>query len=642
MRYYNKTTLVTAVACSLFGCTGDVTRVDLASVDGVNVEQLYIVDCLLPSSVRQLGAKLTYLGARRVIKTSGTDCGLRGGEYVAYNRANYETALNVWLPLAKANDSKAQVYVGEIYEKGLGTQPNYAQAAFWYQQAATLGDARGKMNLGSLYERGLGVPKNPAQALNLYRDASGLGERQVEFVSAEQRQQRVAQTKQLAQLQRETQLAQGSITQLQRELQQLELEADAMRRAPSKVETRIETRTVVVRDPIQEQVIQQLNAEIAALKNQVSKTQVKIIKKPEDTKLQEENTRLLKKLEEKENEITLKQKQIDEKKVASHDSQSSVVEPEKITIIETKIKKKKKELAEEEEKASKLSSAKEIESNGLRSSSLQGVSFGQYYAVVIGNNNYTNMNSLQTAENDAQAVASVLKNRYGFNTIVLANAPRGTMLAAFESLRKRLTENDNLLIYYAGHGELKNGQGFWLPTDAQAGDDKTWISNAQVTNFIDAMPAKHVLVIADSCYSGTLSQSSIPRPALAGDKTRAWFDAVARAKVRIVMSSGGIRPVSDTGSGNHSVFAAAFLKTLENAGAVQEGAGLYQAVRDQIGSSQTPLYAPIRFAGHEAGDFIFVKGGQLASNTPEKDNPKEKTYTFYAIYQRWLPTIVTG
>lgn len=70
-----------------------------------------------------------YLTARRPIKTTAGDCEIRGGEYVAYDRANYASALKVWLPQAQQGDAEAQVIVGEIYEKGLGGLADPALAA---------------------------------------------------------------------------------------------------------------------------------------------------------------------------------------------------------------------------------------------------------------------------------------------------------------------------------------------------------------------------------------------------------------------------------------------------------------------------------------------------------------------------------
>src|SRR5207248_4119063 len=102
-----------------------------------SADKLLVVDCLLPSQVRQLGARMTYLSPRRPIKTSIGDCELKGGEYVAYDRGSLGAALALWLPQAERGDKEAQTYIGELYERGLGaTPPDYAAAAGWYRKAA--------------------------------------------------------------------------------------------------------------------------------------------------------------------------------------------------------------------------------------------------------------------------------------------------------------------------------------------------------------------------------------------------------------------------------------------------------------------------------------------------------------------------
>lgn len=138
-----------------------------------SADDMLIVDCLLPGQIRKLG-NMTYLTPRRAMKTTALVCRIRGGEYVAYDRANYETALKVWVSQAEGGDKIAQTYVGEIYEKGLGREPDYALAARWYKKAAEQGYASAQINLGHLYEKGLGVERNMAEALKWYRKAFGL------------------------------------------------------------------------------------------------------------------------------------------------------------------------------------------------------------------------------------------------------------------------------------------------------------------------------------------------------------------------------------------------------------------------------------------------------------------------------------
>src|SRR5688572_21463932 len=137
--------LVVASAATPTASPGMVKRADLE-----------IVDCLLPGQVRQLGNS-TFLSQRRPIRTTASECSIRGGEYVAYDRADLASALRVWMPAAEAGDPEAQTNVGEIYERGLGLPPDHALAAQWYQKAADKAYARALFNLGTLYEQGLGV-----------------------------------------------------------------------------------------------------------------------------------------------------------------------------------------------------------------------------------------------------------------------------------------------------------------------------------------------------------------------------------------------------------------------------------------------------------------------------------------------------
>lgn len=158
-------------------------------------DKLLVVDCMLPAQERTLGGRMHYLGPRRAVRSTAIDCEIRGGEYVSYDRADYATSLRVWMPLAEHGDAQAQIYVGEIYEKGLGTAPDYSQAAAWYDKAAAQGNVQGLNHSAYMYEQGLGVPKDPVHALNLYRAAAGLKDDQLTFVSEVTAVREEAQTK---------------------------------------------------------------------------------------------------------------------------------------------------------------------------------------------------------------------------------------------------------------------------------------------------------------------------------------------------------------------------------------------------------------------------------------------------------------
>ena len=104
---------------------------------------------------------------------------------------------------------------------------------------------------------------------------------------------------------------------------------------------------------------------------------------------------------------------------------------------------------------------------------LSEIDFGRYHALVIGNNDYEYLPKLNTAVGDAEAVATLLEDKYGFQVTKLTNATRRDITGAFNRLRQTLTERDNLLVYYAGHGVLDEeaGAGYWQPVDARSDDD---------------------------------------------------------------------------------------------------------------------------------------------------------------------------
>jgi hypothetical protein len=163
--------------------------------------------------------------------------------------------------------------------------------------------------------------------------------------------------------------------------------------------------------------------------------------------------------------------------------------------------------------------------------------FGRYYALVIGNNNYQHLPKLRTAQNDAKVVAQILGQNYGYRVNLILDARRADILIALGKFRETLTEADNLLIYYAGHGWLdeEGNEGYWLPVDAIQDNEVQWVSNASITTVLKAMPAKHVLIVADSCYSGKLARGlHIKR------KTSNYFARMASKRARSVIASGGL------------------------------------------------------------------------------------------------------
>ncbi|MBN7794999.1 caspase family protein [Parahaliea mediterranea] len=1035
--------------------------------------QFYIVDCLLPGQVRKLGGSFSYVTQRRPIKTAQSDCEIRGGEYVAYDRADYSTALRFWMPLAQSGDPAAQTYVGEIYEKGLGLQPDFQLAARWYGQAADQGFSRAQINLGHLYEKGLGVTRDKQRALNLYRSASGLVSDNLMFASslvsdyvprgeyedvrtalAEEQRRSVALEHELSrvetQLQQQSSRLQSARTELQRtggrleqalaaqqglgagggepsarerelraqveqmegyrrelELQMSQLSrqnaelgssqqslvaelsrseaqqaryeeqiaelqrhlGDSRRKVQRAEQDRDETSAALTRlsssaEPRLQALQRDLTAstsaltdarmrqaeleterdtlagELASSERQVSdyrrqldtlqsriaaeqqrldqsKQQVSALRarladqhasqavpnqalqaaqrelaqrseallerqrqyrqleqqrqalestlatseqrqqayrrqvddlqqalaasgaelsasrgeveglrqqlaelQSRDASLSPELARLQSELEAKSEALAREKIRFAELESQSHAQQQQLTRAREsaeqlasrmaaagsdyqreksgmqamladreqqfeelqhqllltraelqmaqserqqalerqdashrkalerqqreleqlMTQLESQydlVKSQRSQIAELEQQAREyqfeLSSvdspageliamadnvpAIEIieppvvltrsqaqvrlrsfegerpvigritapagllslsvngqpvdvtDNNLFRSSvpigedptpvevvlvdreghraavsfafvdqhtigerntrtpivatqrhSTLGVGFdvplGNYHALVIGNNDYQHMSTLVTAVNDARETERLLRDKYRFKTTLLLNASRYEILAALNRLRETLGEDDNLLIYYAGHGRLdeRNGMGYWLPVDAEQDNNINWISNTAITDILNAIEAKHILVVADSCYSGTLTQTPIARleEDMDDDLRNEWVKVMAQTRARITLTSGGVQPVLDGGGGQHSVFSRAFLTALRQNDGLLEGYQLYTHVLERMSRQspgldqpQVPQYAPVHLAGHESGEFFF-------------------------------------
>ncbi|MCU7845371.1 MAG: caspase family protein [Candidatus Thiodiazotropha sp. (ex Monitilora ramsayi)] len=246
-----------------------------------------------------------------------------------------------------------------------------------------------------------------------------------------------------------------------------------------------------------------------------------------------------------------------------------------------------------------------------RQPALASLDLGDFHALVIGNNRYKDFDRLKSAVRDAKAVSNLLESEYGFQVTRLTNASRYKIFQALSQLRKKLKREDNLLIYYAGHGYLDEStqRGYWLPVDAEKDNYANWLSTADITDMLNGMAATRVLVVADSCFSGTLSRSVTFRGVILGQEQALLLKRLAHKRSRTALTSGGLEPVLDSGSGGHSVFANAFLTVLRENTGVLEGAQLFSELRRKVilTADQTPEYADIRKAGHEGGDFVFLR-----------------------------------
>ena len=248
------------------------------------------------------------------------------------------------------------------------------------------------------------------------------------------------------------------------------------------------------------------------------------------------------------------------------------------------------------------------------SKSKSGFSPGKYYALIIGVDNYKGTwPPLQNAVRDAQAVELLLKNKYkfdNFKTLYDEQATRVNIMNAMEWMVDNTAENDNVFIYYSGHGEFKKelNKGFWVPSDAQTASLAAYISNSDLQTFLNGIKSKHTLLVADACFSGDIFRGNTITVKM--DSPEKYYTETYNLKSRQAMTSGGIEPVMDGGKDGHSIFAYYFLQVLKNnEGAYLDASQVFDKLKIPVtnNSEQKPNLQPVKNAGDEGGQFIFIR-----------------------------------
>ena len=246
----------------------------------------------------------------------------------------------------------------------------------------------------------------------------------------------------------------------------------------------------------------------------------------------------------------------------------------------------------------------------------RGPYFGKYYALIIAVNDYEDnaISDLDEPVNDAKKLYNVLTTQYTFdqsNVRRLINPGRAEIIRSLEDLSDIITPNDNLLIFFAGHGKWnpKMETGYWMPADAEYNTSANWFENSTLQNYVNGIKSKHTLVIADACFSGGILKTRD-----IADKKPNINEAVAirihKMCSRKAMTSGSLKPVPDK-----SVFMEQFTKKLkENDSKYLSAEELYANFKAAVlnNTQNNPQYGAIMNTGDEGGDFIFVRRDQAS------------------------------
>ena len=233
----------------------------------------------------------------------------------------------------------------------------------------------------------------------------------------------------------------------------------------------------------------------------------------------------------------------------------------------------------------------------------------KYYALIIGVQNYRDpsINDLDKPILDAQKLYNELLNNYTFdnqNVKFLKNPTKDEITDALDYYSDILTENNNLLIFYAGHGywDKKFKQGYWLASDANRSKRGTWLSNSTIRDYMQGISAKHSLLITDACFGGGIfkSRDAFANPLIAINQLNKLYS-------RKAMTSGALSEVPD-----RSVFIEYLVRRLRQnteryLSSEQLFASFKIAVINNSSNGQVPQFGEVKQTGDEGGDFIFIR-----------------------------------
>jgi len=240
---------------------------------------------------------------------------------------------------------------------------------------------------------------------------------------------------------------------------------------------------------------------------------------------------------------------------------------------------------------------------------------GNQWLFVVGIDTYIDWPRLKTAVSDAKAVREVLLSRYHFDKDHLIElydeqATRKNILNKLRSLAKNVRQDDSLVIFYAGHGHLDpiTKAGSWIPVESSTKDVSAWISNHDIKNYlrVDAIKAKHVLLISDSCFSGDFFRGHRGKlPEVTDEVVKRAYKLTSRQAI----TSGGLEPVADEGFGRNSVFSHFLVRTLKkNQKPFLVPSDFYPDIKAGVAENaeQFPRFGSLRDTGGQQGGEIVL------------------------------------
>ncbi|MDX1667067.1 MAG: FISUMP domain-containing protein, partial [Saprospiraceae bacterium] len=246
---------------------------------------------------------------------------------------------------------------------------------------------------------------------------------------------------------------------------------------------------------------------------------------------------------------------------------------------------------------------------------------------------------LSNCVSDAQGFLGVLTERYRFappgegTTFTLYNeeATRPAIHAKLRELKKLIQPEDNLVIYFSGHGEIEDEVGYWVPVEARPENDWEFIGTSALKDRLNAINSFHTFLIVDACFSGSLFNTY--RSVKAGYETKP-------SRLGLAASHSRERALDGT-AGENSPFAGHLLKVLRESdqplGVQKLATEVIEGVEAATRGKQTPVYKHLDVKGDDSGQYVFHLKGDQDETIAFETARKKDTLSAYTSFLRKFP-----
>ncbi|MEM7513915.1 MAG: SUMF1/EgtB/PvdO family nonheme iron enzyme [Bacteroidota bacterium] len=251
----------------------------------------------------------------------------------------------------------------------------------------------------------------------------------------------------------------------------------------------------------------------------------------------------------------------------------------------------------------------------------------------MGINDYEHVSKLNNAVKDVEDFAALMEKEYNFqkkhiHILKDKQATRRKITNKLKSYASSLTEKDNLLLYFSGHGikDKLTKEGFWIPVEGEKEEEDSWLANETVMRYIRSMKAHHIFMLIDACFAGSFFV-----------KARSDASKYDQAPSRFAITSGAEEIVSDGPEGQNSPFASSMLNFLKSHQQSVVGAGgLFEEIKNHIPAGQKPQARHLSINGKlYEGEFCFYRKEDVSAKEERAFKQADKIGT----EQAWLDFI---